>query len=340
VSLLRHLYYELKPYLPFGARIAFRRFLARRVLSRSSHCWPILESAANPPEGWVGWPQGKKFALVLTHDVESEKGLKRSLKLAEMERALGFRSSFNFIPEGGYVTPPSLRESLIRNGFEVGVHDLRHDGKLYRSQKTFQKAAIRINHYLHEWNAVGFRSGFMHHNLEWLHHLDIEYDMSTFDTDPFEPQPDGVNTIFPFWVSPRNGNGAATTAQLEKSSPGYVELPYTLTQDSTLFLLLQERSNEIWRKKTEWLAAHGGMVLLNVHPDYVSFDQSPGEDEYPAALYSDFLQHIARTYKDAYWLALPTEVASFFRSTYIDRRVHPGALRDELSWSQKIMVAV
>jgi hypothetical protein len=23
---------------------------------------------------------------------------------------------------------------------------------------------------------------------------------STFDTDPFEPQPDGMGTIFPFWV--------------------------------------------------------------------------------------------------------------------------------------------
>jgi hypothetical protein len=40
----------------------------------------------------------------------------------------------------------------------------------------------------------------MYHDLELLHHLDIEYDASTFDTDPFEPQPDGMGTIFPFWV--------------------------------------------------------------------------------------------------------------------------------------------
>lgn len=40
----------------------------------------------------------------------------------------------------------------------------------------------------------------VHHNLEWIGELDIEYDLSTFDTDPFMPQPDGVGTIFPFLV--------------------------------------------------------------------------------------------------------------------------------------------
>jgi len=34
----------------------------------------------------------------------------------------------------------------------------------------------------------GFSLPSMHHNLEWIGELDIEYDASTFDTDPFEPQ--------------------------------------------------------------------------------------------------------------------------------------------------------
>jgi hypothetical protein len=59
-----------------------------------------------------------------------------------------------------------------------------------------------------EWGAVGFRSGFMFHKLDWLHDLDIEYDASTFDPDPFEPQPEGSNTIFPFWI-PKAGGGAS-----------------------------------------------------------------------------------------------------------------------------------
>ena len=86
--------------------------------------------------------------------------------------------------------------------------------------RNFRKMPRSINGYLKEWRASGFRSGFMLHDRECLNDLDIEYDASTFDTDPFEPQPEGVNTIFPFWV-PRPGGG------------GYVELPYTLPQDST-----------------------------------------------------------------------------------------------------------
>ena len=38
----------------------------------------------------------------------------------------------------------------------------------------------------------------MHHNLDWISELEIDYDMSTFDTDPFEPMPQGAGTIFPF----------------------------------------------------------------------------------------------------------------------------------------------
>ena len=122
-----------------------------------------------------------------------------------------------------------MRDELAQNGFEVGVHDLRHDGKLYWRRTEFPENARSINGYLKAWHASGFRSGFMLHNRECLNGLDIEYDASTFDTDPFEPQPEGVNTIFPFWV-PRPGGG------------GYVELPYTLPQDSTMFLVLQETS--------------------------------------------------------------------------------------------------
>ena len=67
---------------------------------------------------------------------------------------------------------------------------------------------------------------------------------------------------------------STTTNQLcNSSSEGYVELPYTLPQDSTLFLVLRETTPEIWMRKLDWIAEHGGMVLLDMHPDYMSFDR-------------------------------------------------------------------
>src|SRR5688572_24860914 len=267
--MLRHhhrFYYTLKPFLPWRLRNAVRRISVRSKLAACSATWPINPNASSKPEGWPGWPDNKRFAVILTHDVESSVGLTKCNHLLNLEQELGFRSSFNLIPEGDYSVTSEFRASITSKGFEVGVHDLKHDGKLFRSQAGFRNSALRINKYLGEWGASGYRSGFMVRNLDWFHDLEIKYDSSTFDTDPFELQPDGAETIFPFLV-PAPGTE-------KQSARGYVELPYTLPQDSTLFLVLRESSPDIWLKKVDWIAANGGMVLVNVHPDYMRFQDS------------------------------------------------------------------
>ncbi len=317
--LTNRIYYRFKPYLPWRLRMGVRRILARQQRRQHALTWPINPAAGLTPAGWPGWPEGKKFALVLTHDVEGPSGLAKCQQLMQLEQSLGFRSSFNFIPEGKYKVTPELRAELRQNGFEVGVHDLRHDGKLYWRRSEFAENAHSINGYLNEWGARGFRSGFMLHNRECLHELDIEYDASTFDTDPFEPQPDGVQTIFPFWVTRPSGGG-------------YVELPYTLPQDSTMFLVLRETSSDIWKKKLDWIVQRGGMALVNTHPDYLDFGGSKRQaSEYPVAFYAEFLQHIAKTYGADYWQALPREVASWYRKTCVEAnpRTQSAALNFE-----------
>lgn len=313
--LRRRFYYSVKPLLPWRFRIWLRRISAYRTLQRSSDTWPIRETTSRPPTGWPGWPHGAQFAVVLTHDVEGEAGLAKCRKLAALEQALGFRSSFNFIPEGGYRVTASLRAELTASGFEVGVHDLRHDGKLFHSRSHFQRSAQRINRYLREWNASGFRAGFMLRNLDWLHELAIEYDSSTFDTDPFELQSDGAGTIFPFWIptrepAPETSRARQPATDLPRRS--YIELPYTLPQDSTLFLVLGQRSPDVWVRKLDWIARHGGMALVNVHPDYVQFEDDPASSRtFPVRYYVQFLEHLRRVHEGRYWNALPRQVAEY-----------------------------
>jgi glycosyltransferase involved in cell wall biosynthesis len=320
--LLNNVYFALKPFLPDRFRTFLRKWYSHRALGNAYVDWPIDEAAGRKPADWCGWPGGKQFAVVLTHDVEGPEGLRRSLALADLEESLGFRSSFNFVPEGRYRVTAEHRAQLQTRGFEVGVHDLRHDGKLYQSWKSFRRSAQRINHHLRDWEAVGFRSAFMLHRLDWLHELEIEYDASTFDTDPIEPQPDGASTIFPYWVSrtthqlpnPRAGGGDL----LSTSREGYVELPYTLPQDSTLFLFLGHKDIHVWKKKVEWIAERGGMVLLNLHPDYISqHGESCGlRKNYPVQLYQEFLQHLHDKYSGAYWHGLPRDVNRHIRTTF------------------------
>lgn len=299
IQLLLYVYYVIKPAIPQAARFAMRHFYAAPLKWAFASSWPIDPISRDAPPGWPGWPNGKRFAVALSHDVEGIKGLERCRALAQLEMRHGFRSAFYFIPEGEYATPDALRQFLAHHGFEVGVHDLHHDGTLYRSHRTFRDAAARINHYLKAWNAVGFRSGFMRHNLEWIGELDVAYDASTFDYDPFEPQPDGMHTIFPFWV--RREDGSA-----------YVELPYTLAQDSTVFLILREKGNDVWKRKLDWVAERGGMAFVIVHPDYMALGE-PQASEYRASLYEDFLQYVNQRYRDTAWFALPRDIEQHVR---------------------------
>jgi hypothetical protein len=145
--------------------------------------------------------------------------------------------------------------------------------------------------------------------LEWMYHLNIDFSTSSFDTDPFEPQPVAVNTIFPFIVN----------QGLDKKS--FVELPYTLPQDFTLYIILKEATNEIWKRKLDWIARNKGMALLNTHPDYMDFKNSgcrPREN-YPVRLYSEFISYVQNDYAGRFWSAQSEDVSAFVKSMKKDR---------------------
>jgi len=299
-KIITAIYYRVKPLIPRRLQIWLRRKVALRKRIACADVWPILEHSDKPPEGWRRWPDDRQFALILTHDVDTACGQEKCRELMDIEEKLGFRSVFNFVPER-YNVSAELRHQLTDRGFEVGVHGLNHDGKLFATRKIFEERVHKINRYIEEWDAVGFRAPAMHHNLDWIRELQIEYDCSTFDTDPFEPQPDGVETIFPFWVE---GNFTHT---------GYVELPYTLDQDFTLFVLMKEQTIDVWQKKLDWVAEKGGMALVNTHPDYICFNgQALRLEEYPAEYYQRFLQHVKNELAGRYWHVLPRELARFW----------------------------
>ncbi|MEP0862465.1 MAG: hypothetical protein HRF52_13595 [Ignavibacterium sp.] len=301
--MLKKIFYIIKPLIPRKLQLQLRRKLIFSKLPSYKDIWPILKGSEKKPDYFVGWPEGKQFTLVLTHDVEHKRGYDRLIKLMEIEKRLGFVSSFNFVPERDYKVEKEILQTLRENGFDYGVHGLYHDGKLFSSESEFLRRATKINSYLKDWNTKGFRAPAMHHNLDWLGALNIDYDMSTFDTDPFEPQPDGVGTIFPFWVeNKRNING------------GYIELPYTLPQDFTPFILMNELTPKIWIDKLDWIAEHNGMALVNVHPDYIDFENSGNNfEEFKLKIYTDFLEYVKTKYEGKYWNALPSEVASFWK---------------------------
>jgi glycosyltransferase involved in cell wall biosynthesis len=308
-SLLIFLFYMVKPLVPRRIQIAVRRVLMEKKRKRFHTSWPIPFNEIERPIGWRGWPSGKKFALLLGHDIDTARGRNRCLSLMDEEKKLGFISSFNFVPKG-YSVSEEIRHTILSAGFEIGVHGLKHDGKLFSSRRVFKARTPKINGYLKSWGSVGFYSPSMYRNAEWISELDIEYSCSTFDMDPFEPQPEGTGAIFPLMY--RN-------AERKRS---YVEIPYTMPQDHTLFVIFREKDISIWAKKLDWLAEKGGLVRLNTHPDYMTMGNSRGRfEEYPIAFYLEFLDLLKSKYAGQYWHVLPRELARFWR---------------EESWGQQI----
>ncbi len=301
LSRTKRAYYTLRPLVPPALKPLLQRLAARGGAKRTLLGWPIEERYVRFQFETLShllrrrglssidylhfWPGGRRFALVLTHDVESARGQGFARELMALEERRGFRSSFNFVPEG-YRVDGKLLASLRERGFEVGVHGLRHDGKLFSSYGTFQARARQINHYLRAWQAVGFRAPLTNRNPAWMQALAVEYDASFFDTDPFEPIPGGTMSIWPFTIG------------------RFVELPYTLPQDHTLMRTLHETTPRLWIEKAAFVRQHCGMALVNTHPDYLM------KPSY-LAIYDEFLA--AMRQQGDYWHALPREVARWWR---------------------------
>ncbi len=259
------LFYALRPLIPRRLQLALRRAFVPLQRSRVFPAWPIepvlvegqyehLRSRLKESGGELAfvnfWPNGRRFSFILTHDVESEKGIEAIPALLEIERRYGFTSSWNFCAEE-YPIPQGLFDELKAAGCEVGLHGLRHDGKLFGSRASFEAALPKIRSYLDDWQVDGFRSPATHRDAGWMAELGCLYDSSFPDTDPFEPMAGGCCSIFPYFLD------------------GIVELPITLVQDHTWFAIMGGRSIEPWTSKSEWIIRHHGLVNLLVHPDYM-----------------------------------------------------------------------
>ncbi|HET8606470.1 MAG TPA: hypothetical protein VFL66_05505 [Gaiellaceae bacterium] len=292
-------YYRVRPAIPRQAQIAARR-LASRVQRRCRFPrWPLEPSlhdlylflfglvgeVAREPVPWIApWPGGHSWALVLTHDVETQTGYDRLELLHEIELESGWRSSWNFVP-GRYRVDDEVVRGLTEAGFEVGVHGLYHDGRdVAPSVVDCRLPAMRAA--AERWSAAGFRAPATRRDWRVMPRLGFDYDSSYPDTDPFEPDGGGCCTWLPFL------NGET------------VELPITLPQDHTLFRILRHSDETLWLRKAEQLRDRGGLALLITHPDYML--AQPHRDAYRR-----FLAAFADD--EQAWTPLPRELSAWWR---------------------------
>ena len=263
-------YYFFRPVLPVGVRKHLQRLHWSGWRDIPFPRWPVdvtvetlmkqavalvLERCGirELPFIWF-WPDGAPGCAMMTHDVEGPAGAKFCGQLMDLDGQFGIRSSFQVVPDAPWSSRDSTKRlvgEFKRRGFEVNVHDLTHDGHLFRNRERFLRHAATINARGREFGSRGFRSGAMYRRQDWLSALDISYDMSVPSVAHLEPQAGGCCTVMPYFM-------------------GHVlELPLTAAQDYTVFHVLGDYSTRLWQEQIDRILDENGLVSFIAHPDYL-----------------------------------------------------------------------
>jgi hypothetical protein len=318
-KMIARVYYLARPFLPVSIRKHMQKWRLKDWKRLPFPHWPVdrtvdqvfeqtmlltlrAQSVDKIPFIWF-WPEGATSCAIMTHDVETALGVRSCPYLMEMEDAYGIKGSFQIIPEQRYEVTDDFLDSIRRRGFEVVVHDLNHDGQLFRDKGQFLQRAAKINSYKRRFGASGFRAAVLYRKQLWFDALDFSYDMSVPNVAHLDPQRGGCCTVMPYFVGK------------------ILELPVTTTQDYTLFNILNDYSIDLWKKQIELIMEKHGLISVIVHPDYVG-----GSKE--RTVYEALLAHLADLRREkGIWIATPGEVDRWWR-----QRAEMKLVEDDLGW--------
>jgi hypothetical protein len=298
-------YYLIRPLLPIGVRRRIQKWRLREWDQLSFPHWPVdrtvdqifeqvmllslrSQSMHRIPFIWF-WPDGASSCAIMTHDVETAIGRDSCAQLMDLDDTFAIKAAFEIVPEQRYEVPPDFLKSIRQRGFEIVVHDLNHDGRLFSDRDQFLERAASINAYKEQFGAIGFRAAVLYRKQAWFNALNFDYDMSVPNVAHLDPQRGGCCTVMPHFVGT------------------ILELPVTTTQDYTLFHILNDYSIDLWNKQIDLIMEKHGLISFIVHPDYVGGNRERN-------VYVALLNHLAHLRKErAVWITTPGEVNRWWR---------------------------
>ncbi len=261
------------------------RFILVRSIEKSTGAKLSRKSQSN-----------EKCSCLLTHDVETSNGLKRSRVLKKLEEKYDAPSSW-FIPAKHYKLDSEIIETLGSHG-EVGAHGNRHDGKLvtYSKRKMIEELcqARRTLEKVTGNSVKGFRAPLLHCTgtvIQALNESGYVYDTSMPTWEPNHP-----SVMGPFGVG---------TVNLIRMN-GIVEVPLTLPQDHQMMHVLNltpKQTVESWLGLMEVIKDINGICSILIHPDYELADQ------YDLGTYEELLTQITSDKNN--WLTTPSQIINF-----------------------------
>jgi hypothetical protein len=302
----RKLYYLMRSGLPFRVRRQLQKVYFRDWKDLLFPAWPVdftvdalheellrllmeARGVKKLPFIWF-WPGGAPSCLIVTHDVETSAGRDFTFKLMDLDDSFAIKASYQVIPEKRYQVPDEYVREIRSRGCEFNIHDLNHDGHLYRERAEFARRAAGINGYIHQYSSQGFRAGAMYRRQDWYDAFSFSYDMSVPNVAHLEPLRGGCCTVMPYFIGK------------------IVELPLTTVQDYSLFHILNDYSIELWKQQLTLLRERNGLMSLLTHPDYLR--ERRAQNVYQSLL--DYLRQMIT--REMIWAALPGDVDRWWRA--------------------------
>jgi peptidoglycan/xylan/chitin deacetylase (PgdA/CDA1 family) len=242
---------------------------------------------------------GKKYAFLLTHDVDTREGLRRAKMLKKIEHKYDVPSAW-YVPSKRYKLDVGAINELANRG-EVGAHDTKHDGKLNRLSRNALVERLREAKQILEnvtgEKVEGFRAPLLQHSVKIIRALrDARY---SYDTSVPTWEPRHPNTM--------NSHGIGTMYPL--TLEGVTEVPVTLPQDQQLLRVLGLSPKEVtreWMKMIDVIKEISGLCTVLVHPDYELADPEN------LGLYEELLNAI--TSDNEVLVSLPTNITTLVKS--------------------------
>ena len=272
----------LVEYIPYQIRNSFASLLSLARPKKSSsprrRNFPVDDVAdrldPSTDEKREFWH--KEFGAIVTHDVDTREGYEYGFpKFVEIERTEDIVSTFNLVPNSQeYEVDPDYVSSLMKQGFDFGMHGLHHDGKFAflssdEQRERINAAAKRADEL--NLSSRGYRAPWLHRTKVMIKHLTearFEWDSSFPDTDDstIGYASTGCRTIFPFYPLYHDGKDWKRSTILE--------IPVSMPQDWTLlyyYKLSEDEILRVWKRKLDYIKSKGGLAVFILHPDQEDF---------------------------------------------------------------------
>jgi len=287
--------------LPYHLAPARMRLWVKRILTRLEPAdgyptFPLDKSAETLRWLWARgnptapWPDGKRYAWCLTHDVDTAAGVSCVERIAALEEARGLRSAWYCVAQAGTL-PDRLGDRLRAVGHEIGLHGDVHDNRLpYEHPLRMAERLVACRPFMERNSVVGFRSPSLCRSRQLFRVLGelFEYD----STVPHADEGLGCGAAFPFLIG-----------------DDLVELPLTVPMDASL-LYRDKSPAEIlaaWKRQLAWIRAVGGLAMITTHAE-----PHLGGRADLMAVYQALIAEIDSDTEA--WHALPREVARWWKN--------------------------